>query len=72
MISRISREVNVQTLHDGQPVRYQLERDDVQEALKTVDSSRDFYLLGLAGLELLISGIANHNGLTTTSSNYGM
>lgn len=69
-LGQVAREINVETLHDSQPVGNQLQRNDVEETLQAVDSLGNLDLLGLVGCELLIAGVADDNGLATTSSNY--
>jgi hypothetical protein len=39
--SQIPREINVKALHDRQMVAQQLERDNVQNPLETIDRSRN-------------------------------
>ncbi len=49
-----------------------MERDDVKETLETVDGLGDLNLLGLTGLELFVPGVADNDGLASTSDNYRM
>lgn len=67
-LGKVAREVDVETLEDGEPVGDQLEREDVQEALEDVDRLGDLDLESLAGFELVIIGVADDNGLATTSN----
>ena len=41
MYSQIPREIDVKALHDRQMVTQQLERDNVQDTLETIDRSRN-------------------------------
>ncbi|KAI6754186.1 hypothetical protein HG530_012700 [Fusarium avenaceum] len=68
-LGQVTREINVETLKNGEPVGNELKRDDVEETLKNVDGLGDLDLLGLGRLELLIVGVADDDGLTTTSNN---
>jgi len=45
-----------------------LERDNVKEALQTIDSLRNLDLFGLASCKFLVVWIADNNGPTTTSN----
>jgi hypothetical protein len=68
-LGQVTREINVETLKNGKPVGNELKRDDVEETLKNVDGLGDLDLLSLGRLELLIVGVADDDGLTTTSNN---
>jgi hypothetical protein len=54
-LGQVTGEVNVETLHDGQPVGDELQGDDIEDALEHVDGLGDLDLLGLGGLELLVA-----------------
>lgn len=69
-LSQIAREIDIKALEDGEPVSDKLKRNDVEKTLETVDSLGDLNLLGLGGLELLVSGVADDNGLTATGNDY--
>lgn len=69
-LRQIAGEVNVETLHDREPVSNQLQGDDVQEPLEDVDSLGDLNRLGLAAAELAVAGVADYNGLATARDNY--
>lgn len=68
-LGEVTREINVQALHDGEPVGDQLQRDDVENALQDVDRLGDLDLLGLASLELFVLFVADDDGLATASNN---
>ncbi|CAF3449092.1 unnamed protein product [Fusarium graminearum] len=68
-LGQVTREVNVETLENSEPVGNELERNDVEETLEDVNGLGDLDLLGLGSLELLIVGVADDDGLTTTSNN---
>ena len=68
-LGQVPGEVDVQTLHDGQPVGNELERDDVEDTLETVNRLGYLNFQGLAGLEFVIVDVADDDGLATTSSN---
>lgn len=65
-LSQISWEVDIQSLGDGKPIGHELERNDIQETLKTIDSLGNFDLFRLTLLELLVIGIADDNRLAGT------
>ena len=67
-LGKVTREVNVQALEDSQPVGNELQGNDVEDTLKAVDGLGDLNLLGLRGLELLISRVADDNGLAAASN----
>lgn len=67
-LGKVAREVDVETLQDGEPVGNQLEGDDVQETLENVDRLGDLDLQSLAGLELVVARVADDNGLAITSN----
>lgn len=69
-LGQVAREVHVETLEDGQPVGNELKRNDVEKALQAVDRLGHFDLGGVRRLELLVAGVADDNGLATTSNNY--
>ncbi len=62
-LGQIPWEVDVEALHDGQPVSDQLQGDDVEDALQDVDRLGNLDLLGLVGVELGVVGVANDDGL---------
>lgn len=62
-LSQVTREVHVQALSNREPVGHQLQGDDVEETLETVDGLGDLDLLGLARLELLVVGVADDDRL---------
>jgi hypothetical protein len=61
-LGQISGKVNINTVQNGQMVRNQLERDDGQNASKTVDDGRDADCFVL-GWNLVVSRCANNDGL---------
>ena len=67
-LGKVSREVNVEALHDSEPVCNQLQRNDVKDTLEDIHGLGDLNLLGLVGTELLVAGVANHNRLAATSN----
>lgn len=67
-LGEIAREVDVQSLAHSEPVGDELERNDVEKALKAVHSLRDLNLLGLFGGKLAVIRIANNNRSTATSN----
>lgn len=67
-LGQVTREVHIQTSTDGQPVRDQLERNDIQQTLKSVHGLGDHNLLGLCGRELRVVLVADDNGATTSSN----
>lgn len=69
-LGQVAREIDVETLQDGQPVGNELERDNVQETLEAVDRLRNLDRLGLRSLEFLVTGVADDNGPAATSNDY--
>lgn len=67
---QVAREVDVKTLHHGQPVGNELQGNNVQNTLQDVDGLGDLNRLGLRGLELGVARVADDNGLATTRHNY--
>ncbi len=69
-LGQVTREINVQTLSNCQPVCHQLQGDDIQETLQTIDGRGDLDLLSQTGLELLVVRIADHDWSATTSNDW--
>ena len=46
-LGQVTREINVKTLKDGQPVSNELQRDNVEETLEAVNRLGDLNLHGL-------------------------
>lgn len=67
-LGKVTREVYVEALENGKPVGNELQGNDVQNALEDINSLGDLNLLGLRGLELLITTVADDNGLAATSN----
>lgn len=65
-LGQVTGEVNIETLHDRQPVGNQLQGNDVQETLQDVNRLGDLDRLCLAAAELVIPIVANDNRLATT------
>ena len=65
---KIAREVDVESLANSEPIGDELERDDVEKTLETVNSLGHLNLLGLCGREFGIVGIADDNGATATGN----
>ena len=68
-LGQVTGEVDVQTLHDSEPVGNELQRNDVQETLQAVDGLGNLDLLRQVGLELFITGVADNDRLATTCNN---
>lgn len=66
-LGQVAREIDVETLHDSQPVGDELQGNDVEDALEHVDGVGYLDLLSLGGLELLVAWVADDDGLATTS-----
>lgn len=67
-LGQVSGEVNVETLENGQPVGNQLQRNDVQDSLQAVNGLGDLDLESIRGLELLVTRVADDDGLATTGN----
>jgi hypothetical protein len=70
-LRKIAREVDIQAFRNREPVRHQLQGNDVEETLKNVGSLRDFDTLGLVGRELVFSRVADDNRSPRSCDNYG-
>lgn len=62
-LGEVAREVDVDAVHDREVVREQLERDDVDETLKTVDRPRDSDK-SIVGRERVVVVVADNDRLT--------
>ena len=58
-LGQVTREVDVDALRNGEPVRHQLERDDVEQALEDVDGAGHLDLVGLVAGELGVARVAD-------------
>lgn len=67
-LGQISREIHIQAFGDSQPISNQLQRDNVQQPLKTVNSLRNLNLLRQLRREFGIVGIANDDRATFASN----
>jgi hypothetical protein len=67
-LGKVAREVHVKAFQHSKPVGNELQRDDVEDALEDINGAGNLNLKGLAGLEFLVAGIADDNGLATTSN----
>ena len=67
-LRKIAREVNVETFTNSQPVRDQLQGDDIEQALQAIDGLGKFDLFGLSGRELLVVVVADDNWPASTSN----
>lgn len=67
-LGQVTREIDVESLQDGQPVGNQLQGDDIEETLKAVDGLGDLNLLSLGCVELLVSLVADDDGLAVASN----
>jgi hypothetical protein len=69
-LGQVTREVDVETLQNSQPVGDELQRDDVQDTLQAVDRLGDLDTLSIGGLELLVVGVADDNGLAASGNDW--
>lgn len=69
-LSQVTREVNVETLENSEPVGNQLQWDDIEDTLENINRLGDLDLLGLVLAKLLVAFVADNNGLASTSSNW--
>ena len=61
-LRQIPREIHIQPLAHGQPIRHQLQRDHVQQALQHIDRVRDLDAVRLLVGELLVARVADDDG----------
>jgi hypothetical protein len=69
-LGQVTREINVQTLSNCQPVGHQLERDDVQKTLQTINCPWNLDLFGLSSLEFFVIWVADDDRSTRTGNDY--
>lgn len=62
-LGQVSWEVNIESLSNCQPIRHQLERNNIEQTLQAVDGLWNLDLLAMIGFEFLVIGIANNNRL---------
>lgn len=65
---KVTREIDIKTFTDSEPVCNELQRDHVEKALKAIDSFGNFNFLGLGRRKLRVIMVADDNR-TTTSGN---
>jgi hypothetical protein len=68
-LGQIPGEIDVQSLTDGQPVCHELQRNDVDQALKTVNLLGHFDLVRLGRREFGVALVADDDG-TALASNH--
>ena len=68
--SQISREIYIETFPNGEPVGNELQRDHIEQTLKTINRLGDLNLLRLFGREFFVVRIANDNGSTGSGDDY--
>lgn len=68
-LGEVTREIDVQALENCQPVGNELQRKNVEDALKSVHGLGDLNLLSLRRLEFLIICVADDNWLASASNN---
>lgn len=71
-LGQVTREIDVESLHNSKPVSDQLQRNDIEDTLEGVDRLGDLNLLSLASLELLVTRVADDNGLSAASNDYSL
>ena len=67
-LGQVTREVDIEALEHGKPVGNELQRDDVENTLQDVDRLGDLNLLRLVVRELLVSGVADDDGLAAAGN----
>lgn len=61
-LGQVTREIHVKTFAHGEPVRYELQGNHIEEPLKAIDSLGNLDFLGFLFREFLVVGIADYNG----------
>ena len=69
-LGQVTREIDVETLGDGHPVGQELERDDIEKTLETVDGAGDFDSFDLVGWELGLTLVADDDWTASTCDDY--
>jgi len=70
-LRKIAGEVHVKAFHNGEPVSNELQGNDIENTLQNIDRFGDLDLQCLAGLELLVTWVADDDGFATTSDHCG-
>lgn len=61
-LRQVARKIYVKTFAHGEPVRYELQGNHIEESLKAVDGLGNLDFLGFLCREFLVVGIADYNG----------
>lgn len=69
-LGQVSWEIDVEALGNGHPVGHELERNDVEKTLETVDGSWDFDSFDFVGWELCLALVADDDWTTSTCDDY--
>lgn len=69
-LRQIAGEVDVDTLGNSKVVCHELERDDIQETLQSIDSLRDLNSLDLVSREFVVAFVADDDRTTATGDDY--
>ena len=69
-LGQVTWEIDVETFGNSKPVGHELERNDVEKTLQTVDSLWNLDLLGLTGLELFVVRVTDDNWLAGSCDDY--
>lgn len=69
-LGQVTREIHIKALEHGKPICNQLQGNDIEQTLQTVNRLGNFNLLRLGCLKFGVGRIAKHNGLATTSNDY--
>lgn len=69
-LGQVSGEVDVETTGDSQVIGNELKWENVEKTLQAVNGGWDLDLLGLGGLEFLVTWVADNDWLARTSNDY--
>ena len=69
-LGEIAREINIEAFTDSEPVGNQLQWDDVEKTLETINSLGDLDLFCLGGGKLGVIVVADNDRTTTSGNDY--
>lgn len=67
-LGQVAGEVDIEVAGDGEPVGNELQRNDIEETLENIDVLGELDLDALLASKLLVTLVADNNGLAATSN----